>query len=182
MDKPPNDPANLLGAVAVAAMDGIVAACRAVLDQGGETPAALVATGHAPGLSIDALGRVLGLSHPGTVRVVDRLAAVGLIERRPATDRRAVALHLTTNGVATRDALLAERQAALQRLLAPLQRSERALLGQLLAKLLQGLPRDPLHGLSICRLCDERRCEICPIDAGIAARDRRGHVPDEPPA
>ena len=47
------------------------------------TPAALCVIGHEPGLSIDFLARVLGMSHPGTVRLVDRLETDGLIKRRP---------------------------------------------------------------------------------------------------
>ena len=48
------------------------------------------------GASIDALRRVLGLSHSGGVRIVKRLEAEGLVAREPdPADRRAVRLHLT---------------------------------------------------------------------------------------
>nr|WP_239479307.1 MarR family winged helix-turn-helix transcriptional regulator [Lichenicola cladoniae] len=64
-----------------------------------KTNAAVVIIGHATGLSIDELRRVLGLSYPGTVRLVDRLVAAGLSVRSKALrDRRAVALVLTEAG------------------------------------------------------------------------------------
>jgi DNA-binding MarR family transcriptional regulator len=52
-------------------------------------------------MSIDALRSGVGLSHPGAVRLVDRLAARGLVARRAsADDGRRVALHLTRAGEA----------------------------------------------------------------------------------
>lgn len=61
--------ANLLGAAGLAVADRIEAAARAVLHRAGETPAALVVIGHGTGPSNDQLRRVLGLSHPGAVRL-----------------------------------------------------------------------------------------------------------------
>lgn len=167
MEHDEHDAANLLGAAAVAVMDGIGRATAAMMGHGGETAAAFVAIGHHPGLSNDELGRVLGLSHPGTVRLVDRLVAAGMVERRPARDRRAVSLHLTEAGVTRRAELLAERKSVLDSILGPLSAEEQAVLGGLLARMLGQLPKDPLHGLSICRLCDERGCVNCPIDKAV---------------
>lgn len=166
---PPHDPANLLGALAIAAADRVLAVAADGIGHGGETGAALVAIGHMPGLSNDALGRALSLSHPGTVRLVDRLVAAGLVTRAvSATDRRAVALALTDAGRARREAILADREAALAELLAPLSASERTRFAALAAKMLRGRARTDIEGLAICRLCDEARCANCPIDAGIA--------------
>jgi MarR family transcriptional regulator, negative regulator of the multidrug operon emrRAB len=69
--------------------------------------AALCVIGHKPGLSIDFLAHVLGMSHPGTVRLADRLEADGLIQRKPNKDGRTVALHLTVSGQKRRIKLLA---------------------------------------------------------------------------
>ena len=64
---------NLFGALAVGITDRIKkAAFDPTIPGGGETTAAIVVIGHATGLSIDELGRVLGLSHAGTVRLVGR--------------------------------------------------------------------------------------------------------------
>jgi len=73
----------------------------------------------ADGASIDALRRVLGLSHSGGVRIVKRLEAEGLVAREPdPADGRAVRLHLTGAGEREARRLLAARQAALTPLLA----------------------------------------------------------------
>ena len=73
--------ANLLGAIALGLADDILETAERHVAHGGCTPAALYVIGHEPGLSIDFLARVLGMSHPGTVRLVDRLEADGLIQR-----------------------------------------------------------------------------------------------------
>jgi MarR family transcriptional regulator, negative regulator of the multidrug operon emrRAB len=79
---------------------------RDVLGRTGEAGAAIIVLGYAPGLSVEILRKVLGLSHPRTVRLIDRLEADGLAERREAIDGRAVALHLTPKGVALRTQLM----------------------------------------------------------------------------
>src|SRR3954464_12056624 len=82
--------------------------------------AALVLLANRPGENIEFLRTRLAMSHPGCVRLVDRLAAEGMLERRPSSDprpappprppaggmlerrpssdARAVALHLTAAG------------------------------------------------------------------------------------
>lgn len=159
---------NLVGALAVAVIDAIEDVTRSLTGHAGETAAALVAIGHEPGLTNDGLRQVLGLSHPGAVRVVDRLIEAGLVERREGMDRRAIALHMTQAGYDARTALLDRRQDALEQFLTPLDANERASLGKLLAKVLEQRPTGALHGLSICRLCDNNRCQSCPIEAGVA--------------
>ena len=86
--------ANLLGVTALAATDRLRSAVEADLGSGGSGPAALVHLQAYPGESVEALRRVLGISQPATVRIADRLAAAGLLERRPGADRRTLALHL----------------------------------------------------------------------------------------
>ena len=81
--------ANLLGVVGLAVADRIEDVARDTLGRVGETPAALVVIGHGTGLSNDGLRSILGLSHPGTVRLIDRLVADGLVERSEGKDRRA---------------------------------------------------------------------------------------------
>src|SRR5690242_19863819 len=62
-------------------------------------PAALL-TLDSPGASatVSGLAAALRLTHSGTVRLVDRLAGDGLVERRPGSDRRSVELVLTPDG------------------------------------------------------------------------------------
>ena len=64
---------NLLGVVGLAIADRIQENTQTILKHSGETPAALVVIGYGFGPSNDTLRRILGLSHSGTVRLVDRL-------------------------------------------------------------------------------------------------------------
>jgi DNA-binding MarR family transcriptional regulator len=159
--------ANLLGALALAVTDRMEAVARDNLGHSGETPAALVIIGYEPGLSNDRLRRVLRLSHPGTVRLVDRLVADGLVERRPGRDGRAVALHLTAAGRSRRGALLRGRLAAVGEALAVLDEAEQETFWHLLHKVLAAMPRDEVEPYTICRLCDARVCESCPLPGKV---------------
>jgi DNA-binding MarR family transcriptional regulator len=157
--------ANLLGALGLAVADRIGEAARQTLNHAGETPAALVVIGYGLGPSNDQLRRILGLSHPGCVRLVDRLVADGLVERREGHDRRAIALHLTPEGHALREALLKERLAMIRPVLEPLTSDEEQTLAALLHKLLAALPATDLERCTLCRLCDNGVCTDCPIPA-----------------
>lgn len=157
--------ANLLGAVGLAVADRIEEAARAILSHVGETPAAVVVIGYGLGPSNDQLRRILRLSHPGAVRLVDRLVADGLVERRPGRDRRAIALHLTDRGTALREELMQGRLAAIRPLLEPLSPAEQDALGELLHKLLARMDPTDEDRCTICRLCDGRVCTDCPIPA-----------------
>lgn len=154
---------NLLGALALGLSDEIKDTAKRQVAHGGCTPAALSLIGHEPGLSIDHLARILALSHPGTVRLVDRLEADHLVTRKPTSDGRTVALHLTVTGQKRRAKLLAERRTVLERPLKQLSRHERAQLAILLEKLLIGIKRDAEHAFAICRHCEEGVCKPCPM-------------------
>lgn len=157
--------ANLLGAVGLAVANRIEVAAQAILGHGGETPAALVVIGYGFGPSNDQLRRILGLSHPGTVRLVDRLVADKLVERRQGRDRRAIALHLTGRGADLREELLRGRLTAIGLLLAPLTGPEQETLDALLHKVLSSMETTNLDRCTLCRLCDDRVCSNCPIPA-----------------
>lgn len=154
---------NLLGALALAITDRIGSRMREVLDRSGETAAAIVVLGYAPGLSVEMLRQVLALSHPGTVRLIDRLEADGHVERRRGADGRAVALHLTPRGQKSRNRLLDRRLDVLEAALGGLATDERIVFGRLLAKVLAGLPESEMAKHRICRLCVVRLCDECPI-------------------
>lgn len=165
--------ANLLGAIALGLADDILETAERHVAHGGCTPAALCVIGHEPGLSIDFLARVLGMSHPGTVRLVDRLEADGLIQRRPSKDGRAVALHLTVSGQKRRIKLLADRRTGLDQAIKRLSRCERDQLVLLLEKLLIEIKRDSLHAYTICRFCEDTVCVPCPMSQSGTARSLR---------
>lgn len=164
--------ANLLGALSLAVMDRIEQGARDITGHSGETPAALVVIGYGPGMTNDKLRRILGRSHSGTVRLVDRLVSDGLVERRPGNDGREVALHLTAKGAATRKDLLASRISAVGSLVDVLSPSERKRLGELIRDVLAKQETSELDRFTICRMCDNRVCTNCPLPTGKSKRDR----------
>ena len=157
--------ANLLGVVGLAVAGSIEDTARDILNHAGETPAALVVIGYGLGPSNDQLRRILGLSHPGSVRLVDRLVADGLVERREGRDKRAIALYLTEQGAGLREKLLKGRLAAIKPLLTSLTESEQEVLAALLHKMLSSMETTDLERCTLCRLCDDRVCSNCPIPA-----------------
>jgi DNA-binding MarR family transcriptional regulator len=159
----PDRTTNLLGAASLAITDRIGLQMRDKLGRSGETGAAIIVLGYAPGLSVEILRQVLGLSHPGTVRLIDRLQDDGLVVRRKGKDGRAVALHLTSEGSKLRSQLMHHRVDTLEAALTGLTTDERLALGQLLAKVLTSLPECEMDKHRICRLCAVRLCSNCPI-------------------
>ena len=162
--------ANLLGAHALLVCDRMRDAA------GMELSSAAVLTAletFADGASIDALRRVLGLSHSGGVRIVKRLEARGLLAREPdPSDRRAIRLHLTREGEREARRLLAARQAALTPLLAGLGERESAALERLLERLLASMTAGADDANRTCRLCDPDVCghpARCPVTQAAVA-------------
>ena len=154
---------NLIGALALGLTDRIQADLKSILDRSGEFAAAIIVIGYAPGLPVETLRRVLDRSHPGTVRMIDRLEEDGLVERREAKDGRAVALHLTRKGSKKRQQLLDQRLETSEAALSGLTNEERNVLGSLLAKVLVNLPESEMAKHNICRLCSVATCGDCPI-------------------
>ena len=126
---------------------------------------ALVVIGYDLGPSNDQLRRILGLSHPGSARLVERLVADGLVERRDGRDKRAVALYLTKQGKRLRKTLLKGRLAVLHPFLVSFTDSEVEMLTALLHKMLSSLEPTDLERCTLCRLCDDSVCTNCPIPA-----------------
>jgi MarR family transcriptional regulator, negative regulator of the multidrug operon emrRAB len=158
---------NLLGVVGLNVAERIEKASRDILSHAGETPAAVVVIGYGLGPSNERLRSILGLSHPGAVRLVDRLVADGLVERREGEDKRAIALYLTKRGHSLREKLLKGRLAAIRPLLTPLTGAEQKTLAALLHKVLSSMDTTDLERCTLCRLCDDRVCINCPIPANF---------------
>jgi DNA-binding MarR family transcriptional regulator len=152
---------NAFGALALEVADRVQQAGN---PHGASLPAALAALyGLAGGQSIDALARVVGLSHSGAVRLVDRLSGAGLAERRVGADGRAVVLHLTPEGRRAARRVLARREAAIEQVLAPLSSAERDTLARLHERLLGRLTSSHGERRRVCRLCDVDACgRDCP--------------------
>lgn len=157
---------NLLGALALSLVDVLNTAAETSAGAGGETPAALVTLGAQPGISINDLRQILNLSHPGTVRLIDRLEMQGFVDRRPGVDGRTLALFLTEAGQEQRRSILAERRHQLQRAVDCLTEADREQLTRLLEKMLTAMTTSALRASEICRLCEEEVCpgDRCPVE------------------
>jgi MarR family transcriptional repressor of emrRAB len=155
---------NAFGALALELARRVQEAGERASPHGASVPAALAALhGLGAGQSIDGLRRVVGLTHSGAVRLVDRLAAAGLLERRVGADQRSVALQLTPEGRRAARRVLAQREAAIEQVLAPLAPSERAALVRLHERLLGELAPTAAARRRVCRLCDVDACgRDCP--------------------
>jgi DNA-binding MarR family transcriptional regulator len=166
------DIANVLGALALAVMDRIEQGARDIIGHSGETPAALIVIGYGEGMTNDRLRRVLGLSHSGTVRLVDRLVSDALVERRPGRDGREIALYLTAKGAATRTDLLASRLSAVASFVDVLSPAERQRFGGLIRDVLARQETSQQDRFTICRMCDNGVCRNCPLPTTVGRRGR----------
>ncbi len=110
---------------------------------GSAARAALVALHEAlNGATLDELRNVIGLTPSGAVRLVDKLSAAGLAERRSGRDWRSVSVVLTRRGRATARRVLAARRQALDPILAELTDDERTSLTPLVESDLAACGRD----------------------------------------
>jgi MarR family transcriptional repressor of emrRAB len=169
--------ANLVGAMALALADRVQAVAAQAGGHGASGPAALTALhGPAAGASIDGLRRIVGLTHSGAVRLVDRLAGSGLVERRAGADQRSTALWLTPAGRRAARRVLVQRAAVIDAALAELAPAEREALVLAAERLLPALAGAPATEPRICRLCDTEACGRpagdCPMQLAGVANDR----------
>lgn len=161
--------ANLLGALALALADRMTDEAEARAELGAAAPAALVSLGVAPGTSIGALAMTIGLTHSATVRLVDRLAEAGLVERQGGDDKRVVGLRLTRKGAARRRAILAARKAVMATALSALPEDDQERLTGMIEVVLAHMVRSRRDADFICRLCDEEACpdDRCPVETAV---------------
>lgn len=169
--------ANVVGALALVITDRMAAATAAAAGRADSAPAALAALLHflrRP--TVDLLRRVLGLTSSGTVRLLDRLAESGLIERLPGTDRRTAEIVLTEAGRVTAEQVCRARADVLNQVLTALSPQERADFSVLAGKLMAGLMREPGAVRWGCRLCDTDICRGAPAGCPVrnAASERYG--------
>src|SRR6266516_645914 len=118
---------------------------------------------------------VLGRTSSGTVRLIDRMAEAGYVERGPGADGRSTSLSLTGAGRAAAERVGAARAAVLAGALDGLSAAERETFRQLMSKVLAGLVRGPGAVRWICRLCDTGMCRGteggCPVGNAVRARN-----------
>jgi DNA-binding MarR family transcriptional regulator len=167
--------ANLLGALSLMIADRMADAMGEAGGRPESAAAALSALLHfLDQPSVDVLRQVLGLTSSGTVRLLDKMAESGHVERGPGADRRSVSVTLTGAGHAAAERISAARAGVLHSALAGLSAAERAALTAIMGKVLTGLMREPGAVRWMCRLCDTGVCRGteggCPV--GNAARER----------
>lgn len=169
--------ANVLGALALFLHDSTMDALSAVghADSSAAALSALHEFLDQP--TLDQLRRVLGLTPSGAVRLVDRLAADGLVTRGPGTDGRSRSVRLTAKGRRAAQRIRAARAEVLTAALSELNAEQRgqlyALSSQVLASLVRAKVQSGRSGRGwTCRLCDLSACGrpagLCP--AANAAR------------
>ncbi|MHB1582485.1 MAG: MarR family winged helix-turn-helix transcriptional regulator [Acidimicrobiales bacterium] len=174
--------ANVLGALSLVVADRMNAAVEAVAALGPSAPAALAAMHEfLDGGSVTQLSSVLGLTHSGTVRLVDRLADEGLVERGGARDGRAVSVALTRRGRRTAVRILRTREESLTTALSALSPEEIDGLSAALDKMLTTVTLARAEERSarstdrpqpwLCRLCDFAACGRgegnCPVNNAV---------------
>jgi DNA-binding MarR family transcriptional regulator len=172
---------NLLGALATAIADRTGEAVSGAAGRSESAAAALSALLHfLDRPSVDLLRRVLGLTSSGTVRLLDRLADTGYVDRLPGTDGRSTAVVLTPAGRQAAEQVAAARAEVLHGALAALTLTEQQTFERLASKVLVGMVREPGATRWTCRLCDTTACGRhrgeCPVST--AAQARYGSSPD----
>ncbi|HEX6311144.1 MAG TPA: MarR family winged helix-turn-helix transcriptional regulator [Acidimicrobiia bacterium] len=166
---------NLLGALCLAIDDRMRDALTDAAGQAASAGVALSALHHFLGSpTIELLRQVLGLTHSGTVRLVDRLEAVGYVRRGPAPDGRATTVSLTAAGRRAATRVTAGRRAVLRDALGALSPTERRRFGELAGRVLAGMVRPAGATRWMCRLCDTAACGRaqgrCPVATAAGLR------------
>jgi DNA-binding MarR family transcriptional regulator len=174
--------ANLLGALSTGISDGIYESTAMAAGLDGVASAALIALlDFMPGGSVRTLSQVVGLTHSGAVRVVDRLVAERLVTRGSSADARSRSITLTARGVKVARDVRAARERAVSGVLEQLTASERAMLTTLSERLVAGITEQRLEkrragekpaGGALCRMCDFGACGreigMCPAAQTVA--------------
>ena len=159
--------ANVLGALALAVADRLDDDAR----QHGQTgleQATLIVVASVPGMSQQDLQRRLGLSQPGTTRLIDRLVQRGLLNRDPGPDERTHALHLTNDGEAHAQSARLRRRQLLDATTSSLDRESLGVLSGGIDQMLNALVLTGNSPYRTCRLCDQPACTTrgipCPVE------------------
>jgi DNA-binding MarR family transcriptional regulator len=151
--------ANVLGALALAVADQISVAVTPAGGRSDSAAAALSALYHfLDQPTVDKLCQVLGLTHSGGVRLVDRLADAGLVERGPGSDGRSRSVRLTAAGRRAARRVSDVRIGYLTGLLENLSEADIRTLRDLLGRVMGQVVAGKDGGAWICRMCELQAC------------------------
>lgn len=176
---------NLLAAVATGLSDAIESAATEVAGLDRVATTALVALlDFSPEGSVRKLALGVGLTHSGTVRLVDRLTEAGLVRRATGSDQRSITIALTGRGKRLAQRIRAARAAQAEHAVATLTTRQRRELARTCELVLANLTAERLEqrargespaGGALCRMCDfaacgrpEGRCPTAEAAAGPA--------------
>jgi len=119
------------------------------------------------GCSVDWLRARLGLTHSGTVRLVDRLAQRALLVRGRSSDRT-VPLHATPAGGDLLRGWAKGRDRVVASALGGLPDDARQVLVAAMSAVLQDTPRSRTQADATCRTCTWSACgRDCPVDHSV---------------
>jgi DNA-binding MarR family transcriptional regulator len=120
------------------------------------------------------LAKIVGVSQPTAVRVLDGLVARGLIKRKDRAGRITL-LGITAAGRKRAQALQVRRLRATKILLSALTAAERKNFERTLDKLLASATSSRAFARTTCRLCDHALCDgpLCPIGTRATEIERR---------
>lgn len=169
--------ANLVGTLALVLADRIRVSTEEAAGHAAAAPAALVALNEFLARpSIDEVRAVVGLTHSGTVRLVERMVEEGLVTREAGRDGRSVAVVLTRKGRRVAQRVAAARSAAVAAAFDALSDDDGEVLVRCVEKMLAAVTRERLAarergeepaGGWICRLCAFEACGrdrgACPV-------------------
>ena len=158
------------GNIVVAWINAVQDRLRAEMRALGVEPrdlAALTLVAAYDGCSQDWLRPRVELTQSGTVRLVDRLAARGLLARGASTGR-GVPLHLAAAGADLLRTWAARRDEAIEAMLGALPPPIRAGLVEGIGHALRSQPRERSHADAACRVCTWPACgSDCPVDRSV---------------
>lgn len=156
---------NMLGALATSLADLVRMRADSAAGHSGAAASALTYLAQEPGTGINQLMDPLGLTQSATVRLVDRLAADGLVRRQAGGNGRSVAVYLTGQGEKVTSGILAARRQVIAASLAGLADDEMARLAGLVEKMLSAITKGRADSERMCRMCDLAACPVasCPV-------------------
>lgn len=155
----------MLAALATSLADSVRMRVDVAAGHSGAAASALTYLAQEPGIGINQLMEPLGLTQSATVRLVDRLAADGLVKRQAGGNGRSVAVCLTGQGEEVARGILAARRQVIATSLAGLAEDELNRLASLVEKMLSAITTGKAHSERMCRMCDLAACPVanCPV-------------------
>jgi MarR family transcriptional repressor of emrRAB len=138
------------------------------------TVAAILTLAHWEPMTATELGHVIGLSQPGSARLVDKLVAEGVVRRYERAGGRDIGLGLTPAGRKLARSIQSARLESYEELMAPLDPEERQVLHHLVQKMLAGAVESRDGARFTCRFCDHARCDgpCCPVGTAATELER----------